>query len=232
MSRQPFSWELFYKAPVVGIIRGLQPDDINQILPVYREAGLTTIEITMNTAGAEAIIQQAIDHHSEGLNIGAGTVCTLDDLDKALAAGAQFIVTPVISKKVIKACVKHGVPIFPGAFTPSEIYKAWSLGASMVKVYPATSLGPEYIKDVKAPLNQLKLMPTGGISLDNMAAYFKAGADGLGIGSHLFDKKLINEKNWAGLTNHLRDFVERMQKAISPPATVLPPASAARPTPS
>ncbi len=214
MSQQPFSWELFYKAPVVGIIRGLQPDDINQILPVYRKAGLTTIEITMNTAGAEAIIQNAIKHHSEGLNIGAGTVCTLDDLDKALAAGAQFIVTPVINKKVIKACVKQGIPIFPGAFTPSEIYKAWSLGASMVKVYPATSLGPEYIKDVKAPLNQLKLMPTGGISFDNMAAYFKAGADGLGIGSHLFDKTLIQEKDWEGLESHLQDFVERMQKAI------------------
>ncbi|MCX6218491.1 bifunctional 4-hydroxy-2-oxoglutarate aldolase/2-dehydro-3-deoxy-phosphogluconate aldolase [Spirosoma sp.] len=213
MSQQPFSWELFSKAPVVGIIRGLKPDDIHHIMPIYREAGLTTIEITMNTDYAEAIIQNAVKYHSEGLNIGAGTVCTLKDLEKALAAGAQFIVTPVLEKKVIKACVKHGVPIFPGAFTPSEIYKAWSLGASMVKIYPATSLGPDYIKDLKAPLNQLKLMPTGGISLDNMAAYFKAGADGLGIGSHLFDKNLVQQKNWEGLKSHLQDFVQRMEKA-------------------
>ncbi|GAB3021707.1 bifunctional 4-hydroxy-2-oxoglutarate aldolase/2-dehydro-3-deoxy-phosphogluconate aldolase [Spirosoma pulveris] len=213
MSQQPFSWELFSKAPVVGIIRGLQPDDIHHIMPVYREAGLTTIEVTMNTDFAEAIIQNAVKYHSEGLNIGAGTVCTLDDLDKALAAGAQFIVTPILDKKVIKACVKRGVPIFPGAFTPSEIYKAWSLGASMVKIYPATSLGPDYIKDLKAPLSQLKLMPTGGISLDNMAAYFSAGADGLGIGSHLFDKALIKQKDWEGLKKHLQDFVERMKKA-------------------
>ncbi|AKD54240.1 bifunctional 4-hydroxy-2-oxoglutarate aldolase/2-dehydro-3-deoxy-phosphogluconate aldolase [Spirosoma radiotolerans] len=214
MSQHTFSWELFSKAPIVGIIRGLPPDAIDHILPVYREAGLTTIEITMNTAGAASIIQNATNHHREGLNIGAGTVCTLDDLDQALDAGAQFIVTPVVDKKVIKACVKRGVPIFPGAFTPSEIYKAWTLGASMVKVYPATSLGPEYIKDVKAPLNQLKLMPTGGVSLDNMAAYFKAGADGLGIGSHLFDKALIQAKNWAGLKAHWQDFVKTMQAAM------------------
>jgi 2-dehydro-3-deoxyphosphogluconate aldolase/(4S)-4-hydroxy-2-oxoglutarate aldolase len=213
MSQQSFSWPLFSKVPIVGIIRGLSPDDIHQILPVYREAGLTTIEVTMNTEGAEAIIQNAVKHHSEGLNIGAGTVCTLDDLDKALNAGAQFIVTPVLDKKVIKACVKRGVPIFPGAFTPSEIYKAWSLGASMVKIYPATSLGPDYVKDIKAPLDQLRLMPTGGISRDNMAAYFKAGADGLGIGSHLFDKNLVRHKNWDGLKVHLQDFVEHMHRA-------------------
>ncbi|SOD92981.1 bifunctional 4-hydroxy-2-oxoglutarate aldolase/2-dehydro-3-deoxy-phosphogluconate aldolase [Spirosoma fluviale] len=213
MSQKPFSWELFAKAPVVGIIRGLQPDDIHHIMPVYREAGLTTIEVTMNTDYAETIIQNAVKYYSEGLNIGAGTVCTLDDLDKALAAGAQFIVTPILDKKVVKACVKRGIPIFPGAFTPSEIYKAWSLGASMVKIYPATSLGPDYVKDLKAPLNQLKLMPTGGISLENMDAYFKAGADGLGIGSHLFDKALIQQKDWEGLKRHLQDFVERMKQA-------------------
>lgn len=210
MAQHAFSWELFQKAPIVGIIRGLSADVVARILPVYREAGLTTIEITMNTLGAEAMIQRGLETSSEGLNIGAGTVCTKDDLDRALDAGAQFIVTPVVNKKVIKACVKRNVPIFPGAFTPSEIYNAWSLGASMVKVYPATSLGPDYIKDVKAPLNQLKLIPTGGISLDNIATYFKAGADGVGIGSHLFDKALIQQKNWSGLKDHFEQFVKKI----------------------
>lgn len=210
MAQNAFSWELFSKAPIVGIIRGLSADVVSQILPIYREAGLTTIEITMNTPGAEAMIQQALEMNSEGLNIGAGTVCTKEDLDRALDAGAQFIVTPIINKKVIKACVKRNVPIFPGAFTPTEIYNAWSLGASMVKVYPATSLGPDYIKDLKAPMNQLKVIPTGGISLDNMAAYFKAGANGVGIGSHLFDKTFIQQKNWSGLKSHFQEYVHRM----------------------
>ncbi len=206
----PFSWELFDKAPIVGIVRGVSFNDVRQTVPHYRKAGLTTIEITMNTPDAEAIISHCLQHESNGLNIGAGTVCTLDDLDKALAAGAQFIVTPVLNKKVVKACVVKGVPVFPGAFTPTEIYAAWSLGASMVKVYPATSLGPDYIKDVKAPLNQIKLLPTGGINLSNMNAYFNAGADGLGVGSSLFDRTMIQQRNWTGLTDHFSEFVNRL----------------------
>jgi 2-dehydro-3-deoxyphosphogluconate aldolase/(4S)-4-hydroxy-2-oxoglutarate aldolase len=210
MSQQAFSWELFKKTPIVGIIRNLSADDVHQILPVYRDAGLTTIEITMNTPGAEALIQYAREQFGDGLNIGAGTVCTTDDLEKALAAGAQFIVTPIVVKKVIKACVKAGIPIFPGAFTPSEVYKAWSLGASMVKVFPTTALGPGYIKDLKAPLNQIKLVPTGGVDLANIGDFLKAGADGLGIGSHLFDKTLVAKKDWSGLKAHFQTFVQQL----------------------
>lgn len=205
-----FSWELFQKAPLVGIIRNIAMDDIVKILPIFREAGLTTVEITMNTPDAAKMIRYALENESDGLNIGAGTVCTKDDLKEALKAGAQFIVTPVINKKVIKSCVKKEIPIFPGAFTPTEIYNAWTLGASMVKIYPATSLGPEYIKDLKAPMNQLKLLPTGGVSLENMSAFLKAGANGLGIGGQLFDKKLIQEKNWEALKTHFRQFQSKL----------------------
>ncbi|SKB71709.1 bifunctional 4-hydroxy-2-oxoglutarate aldolase/2-dehydro-3-deoxy-phosphogluconate aldolase [Dyadobacter psychrophilus] len=210
MSERTFSWELFNKAPLVGIIRNISPDDVKKILPIYREAGLTTIEITMNTPGAAEMIRLALESEGEGLNIGAGTVCTKDDLEIALEAGAQFIVTPIINKKVIKSCVKKKVPIFPGAFTPTEIYNAWTLGATMVKIYPATSLGPEYIKDLKAPMNQLKLLPTGGVGLENMATFLKAGANGLGVGGQLFDKKLIQEQNWEGLKAHFRQFHSKL----------------------
>ncbi|WP_342086383.1 bifunctional 4-hydroxy-2-oxoglutarate aldolase/2-dehydro-3-deoxy-phosphogluconate aldolase [Dyadobacter sp. OTU695] len=210
MSEHTFSWELFNKAPLVGIIRNVSPEDVKRILPIYREAGLTTVEITMNTPGATDIIRYALENEHYGLNIGAGTVCTKDDLDAALEAGAQFIVTPVLSKKVIKSCVKKGIPVFPGAYTPTEIFNAWSLGASMVKIYPATALGPGYIKDLKAPMNQLKLLPTGGVSLENMEAFLKAGANGLGIGGQLFDKKLIQDKNWDGLKAHFLQFVQKL----------------------
>ncbi|MBD2701735.1 bifunctional 4-hydroxy-2-oxoglutarate aldolase/2-dehydro-3-deoxy-phosphogluconate aldolase [Spirosoma sp. BT702] len=213
MNSAPFSWELFTQMPIVGIIRNVVVADIQQILPIYREAGLTTIEITMNTPGAEQVIQYAREHYSEGLNIGAGTVCTTDDLTKALDAGAQFIVTPILDKKVIKTCVKANVPIFPGALTPSEVYKAWKLGASMVKVFPTTALGPGYIKDLKAPLNQIKLVPTGGVDLKNMDDFLKAGADGLGIGSHLFDKTLIAKKDWAGLKTHFQEFAQQLRSS-------------------
>ena len=185
-------------------------NELSYILPIYREAGLTTIEITMNTPDAEKMIRYAVENEQQGLNIGAGTVCTKDDLKKALEAGAQFIVTPILDKKVVKACVKNETPIFPGAFTPSEIYKAWSLGASMVKVFPATQMGPSYIKELKAPLNQLKLLPTGGVSLDNMAEFFNAGADGVGMGGQLLDKKLIQEKEWDKLKTHFSQFTKQL----------------------
>jgi 2-dehydro-3-deoxyphosphogluconate aldolase/(4S)-4-hydroxy-2-oxoglutarate aldolase len=164
----------------------------------------------MNTPSAAAIIQFAADKYRGQLNVGAGTVCNTDDLELAIKAGSQFIVTPILDADVIRTCVGKKIPVFPGAYTPTEIYQAWKLGASMVKVYPATSLGPEYIKDVKAPLNNIKLMPTGGINLENIQTFINSGADGLGIGSQLFDKKLIKDENWEGLELHFKQYVSKL----------------------
>ena len=210
MNNQEFSWNGFSKVPIVGIIRNLSFDTIEKILPIYLSAGLTTIEITMNTQAAEEIIRFAADKYMGQLNVGAGTVCNTDELDQAIRAGSQFIVTPILDPDVVRTCVSKNIPVFPGAYTPTEIYQAWKLGASMVKVYPATSLGPEYIKDVKAPLNKIKLMPTGGINLDNIQTFIKAGADGLGIGSQLFDKTLIKDQNWEGLELHFKQYVSKL----------------------
>ena len=210
MSKAIFSWDIFYRVPIIGIVRGLSLDEIKNILPVYQEAGLNTIEITMNTKKAAQIIGFIRDQYPK-LNTGAGTVCREKDLTFALDAGAQFIVTPIIDKKVIRSCVKKKIPVFAGAFTPTEIYHAWSLGASMVKVYPAKTLGPGYIKDVKGPLDKVKLLPTGGMGLDDLDAYRQAGADGFGIGSPLFVKKLIEEKNENGLLEHFKKFVAKVK---------------------
>jgi 2-dehydro-3-deoxyphosphogluconate aldolase/(4S)-4-hydroxy-2-oxoglutarate aldolase len=210
MNNQEFSWNRFSKVPIVGIIRNLSFEVIEKILPLYLSSGLTTIEITMNTPSAEAIIQFAADKYRGQLNVGAGTVCNTDDLELAIKAGSQFIVTPILDADVIRTCVGKKIPVFPGAYTPTEIYQAWKLGASMVKVYPATSLGPEYIKDVKAPLNNIKLMPTGGINLENIQTFINSGADGLGIGSQLFDKKLIKDENWEGLELHFKQYVSKL----------------------
>ena len=210
MNKTPFSWDLFHKVPIVGIIRGLTLEEVIQILPIYRAAGLSTIEITMNTPEVEKIIRYAIDNEQVGLNIGAGTVCTKSDLKKALDAGAQFIVTPILNKKVIKTCVKEAIPIFPGAFTPSEIHKAWRWGASMVKIFPATQMGPAYLKELKGPFDQIKLLPTGGVGLDNMPDFFAAGADGVGIASQLFDKNLIQNKDWNALKIHFQQFIQKL----------------------
>ncbi len=202
--KKSFSWELFNQTPVVGILRGLPPELVRQVAKAYLEAGFHTLEITMNTAGAPDMIMTLKREHPR-LNVGAGTVCSMEDLEIALGAGAEFIVTPVVSEEVIKAAVKKGVPVFPGAFTPTEIYKAWSLGASAVKVFPATQLGVQYIKDVMAPLDTVKLLPTGGIHLANIRAYFEAGATGVGMASSLFDKKLLASGDFTGLGAHFRE---------------------------
>jgi len=211
MGRSIFSWELFDKMPVVGIIRNLTVADINFVLPIYKQAGFTTIEITLNTPEALSVISSLALEYKGELNVGAGTVCTIDDLTAAITAGANFIVTPIFKAEVVKKCVSMEVPIFPGAFSPTEIYEAWELGASMVKLYPASMVGPAYVSAVLAPLNKVKLMPTGGIHLSNMLAFMKAGATSLGIGSELFDKKIIQKRDSEAMLNHFTLFAQQMQ---------------------
>jgi 2-dehydro-3-deoxyphosphogluconate aldolase/(4S)-4-hydroxy-2-oxoglutarate aldolase len=162
----------------------------------------------MNSPDAPVVIAHLVETLGHRLNIGAGTVCTSQDLDLALAAGAQFIVTPILDEEVIRTCVKKEVPVFPGAYTPTEIYRAWSLGASMVKVFPATQLGAGYIREVLAPLPAIKLMPTGGVSPDNFADFLRAGARGLGMGTQLFPKQLIAEGRWEELGEFFSRFVK------------------------
>lgn len=212
MNKQIFSHELFAKVPVIGIIRGMETATVIQIVPFYISAGLTTIEITMNTKSAGEIIHFIGEQYCGRINVGAGTVCNMEDLKSALSSGAQFIVTPVLCEEVIIECVRRNIPVFPGALTPTEIYRAWELGATMVKVYPATYFGAAYIKDVKAPLNKIKLLPTGGVDKDNMDSFVKAGADGLGIGSKLFDREYIRSERWEDLKNHFEFFAGYFKK--------------------
>ncbi|UZR96406.1 bifunctional 4-hydroxy-2-oxoglutarate aldolase/2-dehydro-3-deoxy-phosphogluconate aldolase [Chondrinema litorale] len=196
-----FSWDLYHKAPVIGIIRGLPKETIYKLTSAFVEAGFYTIEITMNTPDAEEIISTLIEKFPQ-MNIGAGTVISIKDLENAKRAGANFIVTPVISEEVIAKCVSYGIPIFPGAYSPTEIFKAWTMGAAAVKVFPAAQLGVQYIKDVLAPLNEVKLLPTGGVSLQNIKTFFEVGAFGVGMGSSLFDKKMIQEEDYNALKDH------------------------------
>lgn len=204
-------WKRFKAAPIVGIIRGQSLEVVLKIAKVYEEVGLTTLEVTMNTADAISMIS-ILRSEFPSLNIGAGTVCNLTDLREAIDAGAQFIVTPIIDETVIQHAVDENIPIFPGAFSPTEIFKAWSLGASAVKVFPATKLGVEFIKDVLGPLDQVKLLPTGGVSKDNIKSFFQAGACGVGMGSSLIDKKLVEAGDFEGLKKHFESIKAEIQE--------------------
>jgi 2-dehydro-3-deoxyphosphogluconate aldolase/(4S)-4-hydroxy-2-oxoglutarate aldolase len=212
MTNTNFSLELFTKLPVIGIMRHLSFEDIKAILPIYKEQGLNTVEITMNTQNAGQIIRYAVKNYGKDLNIGAGTVCNLLDLNIALDAGASFIVTPVINSSVIEECIQERIQVIPGAFTPTEVFRAMTLGAEIVKVFPAGTLGPQYIRDIKAPFGQVKLLPTGGININNCIQFMKAGAFGLGIGSQLFSTDLINGKEWKALANHFSSFTSKINE--------------------
>lgn len=209
--KEVFSWEAFEAAPIVSIFRNLPSSALLEVASCFEDTGISTMEITLNSKNALEDIHTLVGKFGERLNIGAGTVCDLEGMHSALEAGAQFIVMPILDEDVIRHCASHGIPVFPGAYTPSEIYKAWKLGASMVKVFPANDLGPGYIKDVLAPLNDIKLMPTGGITKENMADFFAAGAKAVGIGSGIVPKSFIVNQDWQGLRKYLGEFYVHLQ---------------------
>jgi 2-dehydro-3-deoxyphosphogluconate aldolase/(4S)-4-hydroxy-2-oxoglutarate aldolase len=212
--KNEFKADKFDEMPVIGILRNVPLPEIEAILPYYIKAGFTNLEVTMNSTGAEEMIRHLSENYPS-LNIGAGTVCDKNDLKRAVKAGASFIVTPVVDEKVIKKCVKWRIPIFPGAFSPLEIYSASKYGATGVKVFPANHLGPSYIKDVLAPFQHLKLYPTGGVNLENISAYFKAGAKGLGMGGTLFLASLLETKDYENLGLHFEKVAMAVNNAKS-----------------
>ncbi len=142
------------------------------------------------------------------MNVGAGTVRSLDDLDAAHDAGASFVVTPGIDEAVIRACTDLGLPVFPGAFTPTEVHRAWQLAPQLVKLFPGGRFGPSYVAELKAPLSDVKLMPTGGVRLENLAVFLSCGADAFGVGSTLFPRDSMSSGDWDWIERQAGRFVE------------------------
>ena len=209
---------LVARARLVGIIR---LDDLQDAVAIARallDAGVKVLEFTLsNPAALEAIVavRAAMDvFNSDEAAIGLGSVRSIDEVDRAIAAGAQFIVTPITRPAVIEHCVAAGVPIMAGAYTPTEIATAWDAGASFVKIFPARNLGPSYVKDVLAPMPFLRLMPTGGIDLNNMQAYFDAGAVAVGVGGNIIDARAVAARDWRQVTAVAAQYVERAQPKL------------------
>jgi len=203
-----FNWSHFEALPIIGILRGYSATQVEKIIHHSSRGGLRNIEITMNSKGAVELIKLAKERAEREMNVGAGTVCSLTDLDSALKAGATFIVTPIVNADVIKVCNQEKVPVIPGGFTPTEVYRAWELGADMVKLFPANQFGPRYLKDLLGPFDKIKLVPTGGVSLANFAEYLQSGAYGFGIASPLFDMKRVEAEEWEWLEQQARSFAE------------------------
>lgn len=196
----------FEQRPVIGILRGLRVEATMRVVESALAGGLAAIEITMDTPGAAEQIRCVRDWVAGRMSVGAGTVTGEGVLEAALGAGADFVVTPVVVEAVVTRCVGAGVPVFPGAYSPTEIARAWELGATMVKVFPAEGLGPGYVRALKAPLPQVRLMPTGGVEAALVADYRRAGADGFGVGGPLFRREWVEGGAWDRIEGACREF--------------------------
>jgi 2-dehydro-3-deoxyphosphogluconate aldolase/(4S)-4-hydroxy-2-oxoglutarate aldolase len=198
---------------IVAVIRIKEPGKLRAVVDAISEGGVRAMEVTMTVPGAVELIRQLAPTLPPGFLLGAGTVIDAETAVRVIEAGAQFIVSPVFRREVIAACHRHEVPAMPGCFTPTEILDAWDAGADVVKVFPATALGPGYIKDVRAPLPQLKLMPTGGVTLDNAGDWIKAGAVAVGVGTALLDSKAIAAGDFAVLRRNAERIVASVRAA-------------------
>ena len=201
------------RARVVAVIRIKDPARLESVAMALIEGGVTAMEITMTVPGAVDLIRGLAPRMPAGFLLGAGTVVDADTASKVIDAGAQFIVSPVFRPDVVARCRQHNVATLPGCFSPTEILAAWDAGADIVKVFPATALGPQYIKDVLAPLPQVKLMPTGGITLENAGNWIRAGAVAVGAGSSLLDAQAIADGRFDIITNNARRIVSSVTGA-------------------
>lgn len=197
----------FRKLPILGILRGIEAGALEPLIETIEAAGLKTIEITMNTAGAAGLIRKACALCKKRLTIGAGTVLDMKSLKTALDAGATFIVMPVLIPDVMAYCAKHKIPAFPGALTPQEIYAAWQSGATMVKVFPSGCFGPGYFREIKGPFNDIELLACGGVTPQNMQSYFSSGASAVSFGASVFKKEWLAAKDFAAIASAIKEFL-------------------------
>jgi len=203
--------EIILSSKVIAVIRMAETEKLSKVVEAIRKGGVKAVEITMTTPHALDIIAALSKKKPSNSLVGAGTVLDPKTAGKAIQAGANFVVSPITSFEVIDTCHKHNTFVAPGALTPTEIVAAWEAGADVVKVFPATSVGPKYFKDLKGPLPQIRLMPTGGVSIENARAFIDNGACCVAIGTALLDKKAIAAENWDLLTQKAKTLMDSLR---------------------
>lgn len=199
-----------------GIIAVVRAEKQEQVLPLSEAllaGGVIAIEITMTTPNAIEAIRETSAKLGDKALIGVGTVLDVETCQKAIAAGGQFVVTPIMRTAIADAAHALDKPVMLGAYTPTEAQLAHEAGADFIKIFPAEGLGPNYIKSLRAPLPHLKIVPTGGVDLHNVGEFLKAGCAALGVGSSLVSKKILQEGNWTELTRLAKAFVEAARAA-------------------
>lgn len=198
----------FKKLPILGILRCGSSVAIEDLVDAIISSGLETIEIAMNSGNAANLIRRAVKASNKRLMIGAGTVLTPDILKEALDAGASFVVMPALVREVVDHCVTNKIPVFPGAFTPQEVYDAWNAGATMVKVFPVAMFGPAYIKELKAPFDKIELLACGGITPENIKTYFASGSSAVAFGASVFRKEWLEKNDFENIRRSIKNLID------------------------
>lgn len=201
------------EAGIVAAIRADSSEKLIEVAQALEAGGAQFIEVTMNTPNALRVIEALADRMGDRIGVGAGTVLDTETARAAILAGAQYIVSPTLNLRVIEMAKRYSKLVFPGAFTPTEILAAWEAGADMVKVFPASAVGPGYIRDIHGPLPQIRLMPVGGVSVENCGEFIKAGAAAVTAASCIAPKKDIAAGNWETITNLARQMIANIRAA-------------------
>ena len=200
----------------VAIVRLDSGEKLVKVAEALKAGGITVIEFTMSTPGALDMVKESSARFGGDVLLGAGTVLDPETARAAILAGAEFIVTPTGNLETIRMCKRYGKPIVVGAMTPTEMLTVWEAGADLVKVFPASNIGgPDFIKAVLAPLPQLMLVPTGGVSADNAEQYLKAGAAAVAVGGNLVNKKAVENGDWSAITAEAEKLMKVVRSATS-----------------
>ncbi len=202
--------EILERHKIVAIVRLDDLSTARHITEALVEGGIRAIEFTLTNPDAVSTIAAMRQTVDATVAIGAGSVIRPDQVRAVADAGAQFVVSPVSKRELITACAERELPAMPGAFTPTEIQQAWEWGASVVKVFPANHLGRRYIKDLKAPLPHLRLMPTGGVNADNLRELLNLGAFAVGVGSSLINNDAVADRDWKRLRDNAQRYVSQL----------------------
>jgi 2-dehydro-3-deoxyphosphogluconate aldolase/(4S)-4-hydroxy-2-oxoglutarate aldolase len=207
-------------AGVVAIVRLADGTRLSAVAEAIGAGGVRTIEVTMTVPRAIAIIEELAATLPPAYVIGAGTVLDAATARSVIRAGARFVVSPVFRREIVDECHALDAAVLPGCFTPTEILTAWEAGADLVKVFPATALGPGFFKDLRGPLPHVRLVPTGGVTLENAGAWIHAGAAAIGVGTALVDPATVADGRFDTLTLRARQLVEAVQQARATAAKV------------
>jgi len=198
---------LITEACIIAVLRTDKPEQVMPACEALLAGGVTALEVTLTVPNAIEVIREVSRRFGARAIVGAGTVLNLGGCRDALAAGAEFIVSPMTRLALIPAAHDADRPVMIGAYTPTEAQTAHEAGADFVKIFPADKLGPSYIRAIRAPLPHLRIVPTGGVDLQTAAEFLKAGCAALGAGSSLITKEILRDSNWAEWTRLAGEFI-------------------------